>query len=63
MAYSASVSSATPANQIQALKELYDNPSQYLVDMVYSKNPGLALLPKDEAPSGFAGELLARTSK
>jgi len=28
-------------------------------DLVYKNNPWLALIPKDESPDGFAGELLA----
>lgn len=58
MSYSPATNSATPLNQVQALKELYDDPSQYLVDTVYAKNPGFALLPKDESPSGMAGKYL-----
>jgi hypothetical protein len=46
---------ATTSNQVAALKELYDNPSDYMQDLVYKKNPLLALLPKDESPAGFAG--------
>lgn len=46
---------ATASNQIAALKELYDNPSDYMKDLVYKKNPLLALIPKDESPAGFAG--------
>ncbi len=47
---------ATATNQVAALKELYDNPSEYLKDLVYKENPLLALIPKDESPSGFAGK-------
>lgn len=45
---------ATTSNQVAALKELYTG-DDYLKDLVYKKNPLLALLPKDESPSGFAG--------
>lgn len=48
---------ATASNQVAALKELYDNPSDYMKDLVYLKNPLLALVPKDESPSGMAGGL------
>lgn len=49
---------ATASNQVAALKELYDNPSEYLKDLVYKQNPFLALVPKDESPSGFAGKYI-----
>lgn len=44
-------------NQIAILKELYPGdvgPN----DLVYKKNPLLAMLPKDESPSGFAGKYI-----
>lgn len=49
---------ATASNQVAALKELYDNPSDYLKNLVYKKNPLLALIRKDESPSGMAGKYL-----
>lgn len=49
---------ANVSNQIAALKELYDNPSEYMKDLVYKKNPLLALIPKDESRSGFAGKYI-----
>lgn len=49
---------ATASNQVAALKELYDNPSDYMKDLVYKKNPLLALMPKDESPAGFAGKYI-----
>lgn len=49
---------ANASNQIAALKELYDNPSEYMKDLVYKKNPLLALVQKDESPSGFAGKYI-----
>lgn len=48
---------ATPVNQLAALKELYTG-DDYLKDLVYRKNPFLALIPKDESPSGFAGKYI-----
>ena len=48
---------ATAANQIAALKELYTGDS-YMQDLVYRKNPFLALVPKDESPDGFAGKYI-----
>lgn len=54
---------ATSANQIASLKELYTDSAEYMQDLVYKENPFLALVPKNESPDGFAGELLARTSK
>jgi hypothetical protein len=49
---------ANASNQVAALKELYDNPSDYMKDLVYKKNPLFALVPKDERPSGFAGKYI-----
>jgi len=48
---------ANTSNQIAALKELYTG-DDYMKDLVYKKNPLLALLPKDESPSGFAGKYI-----
>lgn len=46
---------ATPSNQVAALKELYVG-DEYLKDLVYAKNPMLALIPKDESPQGMGGK-------
>lgn len=48
---------ANASNQIAALKELYTG-DDYMKDLVYKKNPLLALMPKDESPSGFAGKYI-----
>lgn len=48
---------ATATNQVAALKELYTG-DEYMKDLVYKKNPLLALLAKDESPSGFAGKYI-----
>lgn len=48
---------ATASNQVAALKELYTG-DDYMKDLVYKKNPLLALIPKDESPSGFAGKYI-----
>ena len=48
---------ASVSNQIAALKELYTG-DDYMKDLVYKKNPLLALIPKDESPSGFAGKYI-----
>lgn len=48
---------ATPVNQIAALKELYTG-DDFMKDLVYKKNPLLALIPKDESPDGMAGKYL-----
>lgn len=48
---------ATATNQVAALKELYTG-DDYMKDLVYKKNPFLALVPKDESPSGFAGKYI-----
>jgi hypothetical protein len=48
---------ANVTNQIAALKELYAG-GDYMKDLVYKKNPFLALVPKDESPEGFAGKYI-----
>lgn len=48
---------ANASNQVAALKELYTG-DDYMKDLVYKKNPLLALMPKDESPSGFAGKYI-----
>jgi hypothetical protein len=48
---------ASTANQQAVLKELYTGDS-YMKDLVYKKNPWMALVPKDESPSGFAGKYI-----
>jgi hypothetical protein len=48
---------ATASNQVAALKELYTG-DDYMKDLVYKKNPLLALIPKNESPSGFAGKYI-----
>lgn len=48
---------ANTSNQVAALKELYTG-DDYMKDLVYKKNPLLALIPKDESPSGFAGKYI-----
>lgn len=48
---------ATASNQVAALKELYTG-DDYMKDLVYKKNPFLALVPKNESPSGFAGKYI-----
>lgn len=47
---------ANTSNQVAALKELYKDDSWVMKDLVYKKNPFLALVPKDESPSGFSGK-------
>lgn len=43
---------ASASNQVAALKELYTG-EDFMKDLVYKKNPLLALIPKDESPSGL----------
>lgn len=49
---------STSANQIASLKELYKDDRDYMKDLVYAKNPFLAMLPKDESPDGMGGKYL-----
>lgn len=48
---------ANPTNQVAALKELYTDDS-FMKDLVYKKNPLLALIPKNESPSGMSGKYM-----
>lgn len=49
---------ANSANQIAALKELYTDDRDYMKNVVYAKNPLLAMIPKNESPDGFAGKYI-----
>ncbi len=49
---------ANSSNQLAALKELYVDDKDYMKNVVYSKNPFLALVPKNESPDGFAGKYI-----
>ncbi len=49
---------ANSANQIAALKELYTDDKDYMKNIVYAKNPWLAMIPKNESPNGFAGKYI-----
>lgn len=49
---------ANSANQIAALKELYVDDKDYMKNIVYAKNPLLAMVPKNESPDGFAGKYI-----
>lgn len=49
---------ANSSNQLAALKELYSDDKDYMKNLVYSKNPWLALIPKNESPDGFAGKYI-----
>jgi hypothetical protein len=48
---------STAVNQLAALKELYTG-DHFMKDLVYRKNPALALMPKDESPQGMAGKYI-----
>src|SRR6478609_2543898 len=49
---------ANSTNQIAALKELYVDDKDYMKNVVYSKNPWMAMIPKNESPDGFAGKYI-----
>lgn len=49
---------ANSSNQLAALKELYSDDKDYMKNIVYAKNPFLALVPKNESPDGFAGKYI-----
>ena len=49
---------ANSTNQIAALRELYVDDKDYMKNIVYAKNPWLAVIPKNESPDGFAGKYI-----
>lgn len=49
---------ANSSNQLAALKELYSDDKDYMKNIVYAKNPWLAMVPKNESPDGFAGKYI-----
>jgi hypothetical protein len=49
---------ANSSNQIAALKELVVDDKDYMKNVVYAKNPWLAMVPKNESPDGFAGKYI-----
>ena len=49
---------ANSANQVAALKELTTDDKDYMKNIVYAKNPWLAMAPKNESPDGFAGKYI-----
>jgi hypothetical protein len=49
---------ANSSNQIAALRELYTDDKDYMKNIVYAKNPWLAMVPKNESPDGFAGKYI-----
>lgn len=49
---------ANSSNQIAALKELYSDDKDYMKNIVYAKNPLLAMIPKNESSDGFAGKYI-----
>lgn len=55
---SISPSYANSTNQVAALKELYTDDKDYMKNIVYAKNPWLAMIPKNESPDGFAGKYI-----
>lgn len=42
---------ANSSNQIAALKELTVDDKDYMKNIVYSKNPWMAMVPKNESPA------------
>lgn len=49
---------ASSTSAVAVLKELYVDNSDYLRDLVYSKNPTMALMPKNESSDGLAGKYI-----
>lgn len=49
---------ANASNQVAVLKELYVEDQSFMADLVYKKNPFLALVPKSESPSAFSGKYI-----
>lgn len=49
---------ATSASSVSVLKELYVDDQSFMKDLVYAKNPSMALVPKDESVDGLAGKYI-----
>lgn len=49
---------ATSTSAVAVLKELYIDDQSFLKDLVYSKNPTFALMPKDESKDGLSGKYI-----
>lgn len=49
---------SSTTNQVALLKELYLDSDDYAKDLVYKRNPFLAMVPKLESPGGFAGKYM-----
>jgi hypothetical protein len=49
---------ASSSSSIAVLKELYVDNQDYMKDLVYSKNPTFALMPKNESTDGLAGKYI-----
>jgi len=49
---------ATSTSSISVLKELYIDDQSFMKDLVYAKNPSMALIPKDESVDGLAGKYI-----
>ena len=54
---------ANSANQIAALKELYTDDKDYMKNVVYAKNPWLAMIPKNESPDGWRKQAHLKSGK
>lgn len=52
------MSYATSTSAVAVLKELYVDDQSFMKDLVYAKNPSLALIPKDESVDGLAGKYI-----
>lgn len=52
------MSYATSTSAVAVLKELYIDDQSFLKDLVYAKNPTLALMPKDESKDGLSGKYI-----
>lgn len=49
---------ATSSSSVSVLKELYIDDQSFMKDLVYAKNPSMALIPKDESVDGLAGKYI-----
>ena len=49
---------ATSSSSVAVLKELYVDDQSFMKDLVYAKNPSMALIPKDESVDGLAGKYI-----
>lgn len=60
MAVPATSAFSSAQTNVSTLKELYSDDAWVMKDLVFNRNPGLALIDKDESEMGLGGVLFTR---